>query len=1211
VQSTATGFPFSAASAPVIVTIVPPASSGQFEGVVTDAVSGAPMANVTVTAHNLSGTTVALMTTDAAGHYVTPPLASANYFAKATAGSAAYLDELYQEITCITGCTVTTGTRITVTAGTTRGGIDFTLSPLASIVGTVTNPAGAAMAGVTVTVFNTTASPVRSAATNASGQYAITGLGTGNYLAKATNPTGFADVLYDGISCAAGCTLTGGTRISGVLGLATTANFRLPDASEPRVLPTIRWSSPAAITAGTPLGPSQLNATVFVAGTFTYTPPAGTILNSGNNQLLSVTFTPTDTVAYRPATATVLINVIKVTPTVTWAAPAPIPVGTPLGAAQLNATANVPGTFAYTPPAGTVLPFGNGQVLTVLFTPADVSNTNVVTRTVTIDVIAGLPTTPLVTWPKPTPIFAGTPLGAAQLRATANTPGTFVYTPPAGTILPVGFGQILTVRFNPTDTAHFTSVTASVLIDVIAGPMGQFSGRVTDAITGAAVANATITVYDANGAPVGTVQSDAGGQYLTSPLPSALYEAKASAGPGYLDELYRELSCLTGCNPLSGTRISVAANLTTPNVNFTLSPPLAAIAGTVVGADNTPLADIAVSVFDLGGAVVKTTSTNSAGFYAATGLPTGRYVAATSNSKGYADRLYFGIPCVTGCDVRLGNSISTSAGLVATANFQLPDNTQPGSHVGVQPREPASGTFPVAITYDTVVSAGRTTLALPASGAALPEGYRLGVPPLYFNLTTTAVVGPPITVCMSTALSTFADPSRVRLLHAEGGGWVDVTTSVDQVAHLVCGAVPFLTNFVVAEIVGSPLTVAVVSPNGGERFFQSSPARIQWTASDNLPSGSTFDVAVSPDGGATYLNIADCTGLNSTARSCVWAAPAPASETARIRVTVRDGAGHTASDASDADFTITGVTPTIRVTSPNTAVSWAVGTSHAITWTHNLGAHSFVRIDASRDGGATWTPLTVSAPNDTPSVGSFQWTVTGPRTSTALIRVVSADVVASDVSDAPFSIVDPVVTVTSPNGAGTLRIGNTQTITFTHNFGVGQPLNIEVSRFGPFGPWTSVTAAPVATTSSTSGSYAWVVSGPATTHGRIRVGLANDPAAFDISDVDFTTAGPIVTVTSPNGAGTIVIGSPRSVTFAHNLGVGQVMNIEISRNGAAGPWSPIATVTTTNATSGSYQWTVSGPATTHARIRVSWAADPAVADVSDVDFTIGAPPSSP
>jgi len=55
------------------------------------------------------------------------------------------------------------------------------------------------------------------------------------------------------------------------------ANFTTATASVAitvgKATPTITWSVPAAITFGTPLGASQLNATASVPGTFVYTPP--------------------------------------------------------------------------------------------------------------------------------------------------------------------------------------------------------------------------------------------------------------------------------------------------------------------------------------------------------------------------------------------------------------------------------------------------------------------------------------------------------------------------------------------------------------------------------------------------------------------------------------------------------------------------------------------------------------------------------------------------------------------------------------------------------------------------------------------------------------------------------------------------------------------------------------------------------------------------
>ena len=74
---------------------------------------------------------------------------------------------------------------------------------------------------------------------------------------------------------------------------------------------TITWVEPAAITYGTALGGAQLNATANALGTFVYSPASGTVLNAGNDRILSVTFTPNDLTSYGPATATVLLDVLR------------------------------------------------------------------------------------------------------------------------------------------------------------------------------------------------------------------------------------------------------------------------------------------------------------------------------------------------------------------------------------------------------------------------------------------------------------------------------------------------------------------------------------------------------------------------------------------------------------------------------------------------------------------------------------------------------------------------------------------------------------------------------------------------------------------------------------------------------------------------------------------------------------------------------------
>ena len=157
--------------------------------------------------------------------------------------------------------------------------------------------------------------------------------------------------------------------------------------------------------------------------------------------------------------------VVKTTPSITWPAPPAITYGTPLSVTQLNATASVPGTFTYSPAAGTILTVGT-QTLTATFTPTDTTDYTTATATVPLTVNKA---TPVVSWPAPSPITSGTALSASQLDATSTVLGTFVYSPAAGTILPVGTNT-LTVLFTPNDATDYTTASASVSLLVNALP---------------------------------------------------------------------------------------------------------------------------------------------------------------------------------------------------------------------------------------------------------------------------------------------------------------------------------------------------------------------------------------------------------------------------------------------------------------------------------------------------------------------------------------------------------------------------------------------------------------------------------------------------------------------------------------------------------------------------------------------------------------------
>jgi len=104
--------------------------------------------------------------------------------------------------------------------------------------------------------------------------------------------------------------------------------------------------------------------------------------------------------------------------------------------------------------------------------------------------------------------------------------------------------------------------------------------------------------------------------------------------------------------------------------------------------------------------------------------------------------------------------------------------------------------------------------------------------------------------------------------------------------------------------------------------------------------------------------------------------------------------------------------PVCAVTAPNGGEVLAAGAMANLTWSASdpyLGVTG-VDLELSRDNGATWTTLATGIAN----TGSLPWTVTGPATGTALLRVTARDAAGNqgvDVSDGVWEITDSQVSV--------------------------------------------------------------------------------------------------------------------------------------------------------------------------------------------------------
>jgi len=137
-----------------------------------------------------------------------------------------------------------------------------------------------------------------------------------------------------------------------------------------------------------------------------------------------------------------ILTVTQAVPLVIWTNPAPVLYGAALASNQLNAAANVPGSFAYNPTNSRVLNSGT-NTLSVIFTPTDTVDYSSATNTVGL-VVSKAPLTVTASnasrlYGAANPVFAGAITGltngdnitaAYSCTATSNSPAsTYPITP--------------------------------------------------------------------------------------------------------------------------------------------------------------------------------------------------------------------------------------------------------------------------------------------------------------------------------------------------------------------------------------------------------------------------------------------------------------------------------------------------------------------------------------------------------------------------------------------------------------------------------------------------------------------------------------------------------------------------------------------------------------------------------------------------------------
>ncbi len=365
---------------------------------------------------------------------------------------------------------------------------------------------------------------------------------------------------------------------------------------------TITWPS-QSIVYGTAIGgASGIKATASIAGSFSYSPAAGTVLPvSATPVVVTATFTPTDTTDYAGQTATASITVTPAVLTVkavdatrAYGAADPTFTDTITGYVNGDTSSVITGTASLTSTDTATSPVGSYPITAAVGT-LTAKNYSFVFTPGTLTVTQATAT---ITW-VPTTVTYGTAIGSSTLAATSSVGGSFTYNPAAGTVLNVGTTSV-TVTFTPTDTKDYTPQTATAAITVTPAaltltannvtrayntPNPAFTGTITGAVNGdiftESFSTTAVLTSSVGSYPITPTATGANlGNYTLATTPGTLTIAAANANITWAPAPVTYGSATVGTGSLVATS-SVGGT-------FTYNP----VAGTVLNAGSTSVTAI-------------------------------------------------------------------------------------------------------------------------------------------------------------------------------------------------------------------------------------------------------------------------------------------------------------------------------------------------------------------------------------------------------------------------------------------------------------------------------------------------------------------------------------------------------------------------------------------------------------------------------------------
>jgi hypothetical protein len=631
-----------------------------------------------------------------------------------------------------------------------------------------------------------------------------------------------------------------------------------------KATPTSVTVTPVTLTYGTALANSQLSGTatwtvngslVSVPGTFTYTTAAGTVLAaSGTAYTENVTFTPSNGTDYTTASTTVPVTVNKATQVITWATPASIVYGTALSSTQLDATANVPGTFLYAPAAGTVLAAGT-QTLSVTFTPTNSTDYTTATDSVTIVVTQSTTITP-------GSIYVLDPTAGGALSLSGN----------AGISIP---GALV------VDSSSKTALTASGNAQIKAGSIqvvGGVSKSGNATLSPAATTGVKAVPDPLAGLAAPTVAS--GTPYTGTPISESLSgNSTGSINPGLYSQITvsgnASLKLASGTYVVQGSGFTLSGNasVSCPGVTFIIEGGGFSVSG------NAAISGAGVTIFNAGN-LYNATSGVDGGTFGSITLSGNASLSAPSSGP-YAGILIFQARDNPKALSFSGNAVQGITGTIYALEAQLAEsgNAQIGSTSN-----------PVSIVVDTMTLSGNAIAQLTAASggtAYTPAEIRTA-----YGINDLALDGTGQTIAIVDA---YDDPAIYQALDAFDGQF-GLTTSGPTLYQQYGPAASFLA---VLNQAGQPTSLPGTDPVG--------PGNDNWEVEESLDV--EWAHAIAP-GAKIILVEANGQSLADLMAAAATAAAQPGVSTVSMSWGFAEGQGVSAAQEAvyDQTFAVPGVT---------------------------------------------------------------------------------------------------------------------------------------------------------------------------------------------------------------------------------------------------------------------------------------------------------------